>query len=370
MAFNVHRPVSPSKTKLYEDLVPLAQALRAKEEEHPLAAFAAGFTPAGIISDAAALTDPDAPTWEKALSLLGPVGDMAKAFRNAPRPQSDITTYHGGERHVGDPKPLAIGGEGAYDEGPGFYVTPDFDESWSYAKRSRRGPEDPLRDIQTYDLPDEVYENQFLNLDVPEGDQPSAAYRFLTENPDIEDFHVNEMPVDNDIVESYQEYLMNNRKAPMQTLDAIGKELNEAGFQGVRTTNPKGGTMTGEKGVEYITVTDPSILRPLGTTRVHNLGADLPYTRLAGAEGRVPPKLQKDPGVSPFMVAFAEENIPDPENYSQALRNYRRVRQAATETNVEVPQTRMEAYAKGYKLSPEEHARFLRDVRTEAGFYD
>jgi hypothetical protein len=61
-----------------------AQKLRAYEEAHPFQAIAGGFTPGiGQASAAAALRDPKAPWWEKALSVPGlvpGVGGAAKAI--------------------------------------------------------------------------------------------------------------------------------------------------------------------------------------------------------------------------------------------------------------------------------------------------
>lgn len=61
-----------------------AQKLRAYEEKHPLQAIAGGFAPGiGQASSAAALRDPTAPWWEKALAVPGlvpGVGGAAKAI--------------------------------------------------------------------------------------------------------------------------------------------------------------------------------------------------------------------------------------------------------------------------------------------------
>lgn len=61
-----------------------AQKLRAYEEEHPVQAIIGGFTPGvGQASAAAALRDPNAPWWEKALnvpSLVPGIGGTAKAL--------------------------------------------------------------------------------------------------------------------------------------------------------------------------------------------------------------------------------------------------------------------------------------------------
>ena len=68
------------RTPVTQTPVDAAKAYRRLEEENPWQALALGFTPAGAIGSAAALVDPDAAWWEKALSLpiVGPAGKLAK----------------------------------------------------------------------------------------------------------------------------------------------------------------------------------------------------------------------------------------------------------------------------------------------------
>jgi hypothetical protein len=60
----------------------LAKKLRNLESEHPLASIAANFNPVyGAASSAAAIADPDAPWWEKALSAPGLVPGLGGASK-------------------------------------------------------------------------------------------------------------------------------------------------------------------------------------------------------------------------------------------------------------------------------------------------
>jgi len=61
-----------------------AKKLRAYEAEHPWQAIAGGFTPGiGELSSAAALRDPDAPWWEKALNVPGLLPSLGGASKLA-----------------------------------------------------------------------------------------------------------------------------------------------------------------------------------------------------------------------------------------------------------------------------------------------
>ena len=257
-------PSSPMQSLTIEELLSFkdkpglaaARTLRKWEEANPGAATLAGFIPPlAIAQSAAALRDPDAPTWEKALSSLdfGPmkaVSGAVSALRGAPSPReaiSELDVYHGGVEHSGPPKAGQIGGEGTYDEGPGFYVTPNKGEAEAYARGAKRYGTPTL---YKYDLPDEHLQD-YVNFDEPFTEQTANVQQGLQELfPDSLG--------DEDLVKKLRDQFWRDRQ---NFNEPFRMAAMAAGLRGVRTNDPIGGRATGEG--EYISVFDPDELELL-----------------------------------------------------------------------------------------------------------
>jgi hypothetical protein len=261
-----------------------AKSIRKLEEENILASIGLGLVPylgsaLGGVSAAAAWADPEAGAFERTLAtagtipFVGPAMKLAKSLRGAKPADaiSEIDVFHGGQKHKGPPEAGRIGGEGSYDEGPGFYTTPDVREAQTYATQSRfHGPSA----VHKYDLPDEDLP-RYIDLDKSFADQTEEIQEAL------------EYMYPPGTPQQYANNPLANYRYDMRASGGFDADFNkwsrQSGIKGTFTDAPAAGRNTGQ-GVYYSTY-DPTELKPLGMVeefeKVSEYSGDLPLAEVS-----------------------------------------------------------------------------------------